>query len=614
TQSSPYQTQSSPYQTQSSPYQTQSSPYQTQSSPYQTQSSPYQTHSSPSQPKLYGTIKPDKRDSGESFTKTNISRAMTMPLTPPPDSDRFPARSFSVSNHSNEKFDGIHEHDVLTDDILNMLSPVMVTSPAAKRRTTVDDYFGKPEAPDARTLERNDSGTSTVSTAYSIASSDCSVATSVSSAPSVGQSTSDCDRSPAAPRRPINVSNGWRTTSFHNNPASPAQPPVTVERDRHSSEFSTLLLTRTRSCESSIYSAYPPAPIAEPHIPMSPEDARRITFPFGPASDKEKGDYSQQHSAPFGGVIVARPSVYDAAKNVSVSSLGTVSSGFSGPLSTIGDVPDKVHRTEALQYGGPNSLWNTMINPSSDEEIRIKILTSFFNNNGSPNIAKPTVNEGTLLYGHGLIHAAIITKSVKVLAFVLQAGANPDAVSLCATDEDKVTPIFLAAKMDFVEGIKLLVEYRGSIMNAVGPRKKTAFIGAAESGSSAALRQLIQFSSMLGWVNIPDAIGITALHWAAWFNQVDCVRILITEGKVNCEVSDKDGETPLHYAAKRGHVELIVALIHEFDMNVNVTLSKKVGTPLDVAKKCNKRAAENILKNLGGMTQKEVSKIWKKKK
>ncbi|RUP44371.1 hypothetical protein BC936DRAFT_149565 [Jimgerdemannia flammicorona] len=271
-------------------------------------------------------------------------------------------------------------------------------------------------------------------------------------------------------------------------------------------------------------------------------------------------------------------------------------------------------REQVLEFGGSTTLWTTLSTRNSDQELCIKFVNSHLRE-CSPNIAKPTTNEGIILYGYGLLHTAIVLKSLPLLSTLLQAGANPNAMSLCAVEDDKCTPLYLAAKVDWVEGLNLLVQYGADVGNALGhgSKKKTAFIVAAEMGRQNALRALIQAGAHGGWVNAPDALSITPVHWACWYNHLECVRILLSEGRASAELANKEGQTPLHFAASRGHVEIIACLVQEFRVSPNFTVGK-MGTPLDAAKKANKKLAEQALRGFGGATYRDLQKSLKGRK
>ncbi|RUS20550.1 hypothetical protein BC937DRAFT_94962 [Endogone sp. FLAS-F59071] len=297
----------------------------------------------------------------------------------------------------------------------------------------------------------------------------------------------------------------------------------------------------------------------------------------------------------------------------SVASIASTSTGMDPQFSISNPLIFNNRRSQPLELGGTITLWTALDSRNnSGEELYVKLVSSNIKD-CSPNIAKGTPNEGTLLYGYGLIHASIILKSISLLGVLLQAGANPDAMSLCALDDDKVTPLYLAAKLEWVDGLNLLVQYGADVRHALGAGKfkKTAFTIAAELGKLESLRALIIASQQGGWVNVPDGNQITPLHWACWHNHLDCVRLLLGEGRANAEVQDREGLTPLHFAAKRGHADIITCLVQDFRVNPNFTFNKKTGTPLDVAKRGgaqSSKRAEDELRRWGGMTYKDMQK------
>ena len=59
-------------------------------------------------------------------------------------------------------------------------------------------------------------------------------------------------------------------------------------------------------------------------------------------------------------------------------------------------------------------------------------------------------------------------------------------------------------------------------------------------------------------VNTPQADGTTALHWAAHYNDVETVRLLLRAG-ANPGVTNRFGASPLSEAALSGNAELIKA-------------------------------------------------------
>ena len=75
--------------------------------------------------------------------------------------------------------------------------------------------------------------------------------------------------------------------------------------------------------------------------------------------------------------------------------------------------------------------------------------------------------------------------------------------------------------------------------------ERPAVIDAARNGDHAALRALIQKKAD---VNQPEADGATALHWAAYRDDLESVDLLITAG-ANVNAANDLGATPLWNAS-----------------------------------------------------------------
>lgn len=61
-------------------------------------------------------------------------------------------------------------------------------------------------------------------------------------------------------------------------------------------------------------------------------------------------------------------------------------------------------------------------------------------------------------------------------------------------------------------------------------------------------------------VNVPDAEGMSALHWAAHWDDLDTARLLLRAG-ANAKVANRYGVTPLHEACTVGNVAMVEALL-----------------------------------------------------
>src|SRR3954471_22283155 len=90
---------------------------------------------------------------------------------------------------------------------------------------------------------------------------------------------------------------------------------------------------------------------------------------------------------------------------------------------------------------------------------------------------------------------------------------------------------------------------------------------AAENKNSAAVRMLLEEKSN---VNAPQADGMTALHWAAYHDDLDTVKQLLAFG-ADAKVTNRYGVTPISLACTNGNTSIVEALL-EAGADANATL------------------------------------------
>jgi ankyrin repeat protein len=119
--------------------------------------------------------------------------------------------------------------------------------------------------------------------------------------------------------------------------------------------------------------------------------------------------------------------------------------------------------------------------------------------------------------------------------------------------------------------------------------ERPAVIDAAKSGDRAALRALIAKKAD---VNQPEGDGATALHWAAYRDDLESVKLLLTAGaKVNA--ANDLGATPLWNACTNGGASVAKRLL-EAGANPNLVLVAGE-TPLMAAARAGKAAVAELL-------------------
>ena len=112
-------------------------------------------------------------------------------------------------------------------------------------------------------------------------------------------------------------------------------------------------------------------------------------------------------------------------------------------------------------------------------------------------------------------------------------------------------------------------------------------------GDSAAVRALL---TQKADVNLPQADGATALHWAVYREDLAMTDLLIQAG-ANVKVANREGSTPLSLACLNGNAALIESLL-KAGANPNETLPRGE-TALMMASRTGNLAAMNLLLDRG---------------
>src|SRR5437667_11683530 len=87
---------------------------------------------------------------------------------------------------------------------------------------------------------------------------------------------------------------------------------------------------------------------------------------------------------------------------------------------------------------------------------------------------------------------------------------------------------------------------------------RSDLVDAAMKGDQAAVRTLLEQHAD---VNVPQADGATALHWAVFRGDKEMVDILIRAG-ANVKAANREGATPLSLACTNGDAAIIAALVN----------------------------------------------------
>ncbi|XP_069787505.1 ankyrin repeat and SOCS box protein 3 isoform X2 [Narcine bancroftii] len=162
--------------------------------------------------------------------------------------------------------------------------------------------------------------------------------------------------------------------------------------------------------------------------------------------------------------------------------------------------------------------------------------------------------------GETALHLAAKHGHLEIVRILLQAGANPDAIT-----NENVTPLFLATEKGYIAVVRILLKYGARINGFHSACLWSVVHQAAYQGHLEVLKFLLGKGADK---ESKDDYGITPLFLAAQYGKLESLRILVQHGSnVNCQAYDK--ATPLFIAAQEGHVECVELLLsHGADANL----------------------------------------------
>ena len=148
--------------------------------------------------------------------------------------------------------------------------------------------------------------------------------------------------------------------------------------------------------------------------------------------------------------------------------------------------------------------------------------------------------------------------------------------------------MMLRTTMPRVAGIVFLVLPVAAF--SAGP---PAVADAVMRGDTASVRQLVEQHAD---VNVPQADGATALHWAVFHSDKEMLELLLRAG-ANPKAANREGSTPLWLASINGNAAIIAALVNAgADPNEHLPLGR---TPLMAASRTGNVDAMKVLLDHG---------------
>ncbi|KAI8639241.1 ankyrin repeat-containing domain protein [Parasitella parasitica] len=254
---------------------------------------------------------------------------------------------------------------------------------------------------------------------------------------------------------------------------------------------------------------------------------------------------------------------------------------------------------------------------------------NFVRRGGNPNLAKNSETVENVKEGYSLLHALIAIQNKEAIKMVIDLGANTNVYPITAKKEDKISPLALAAKTGYMNGVRLLLE-RGSanLHESRGPYGENVLHAAVQSGSDEMVGYILRASgnALLGMrddngtyiasqrkrtfhnVFLYMYLGASPLHYACIVGKTRIITLFVRDYQAQPDPRDKKGETPLHYAVRNQKLKAIQKLVGEFGVYPNPYILKQVPTPLDLAKRGGLKAIAEYLRGEGAKTTKEMEK------
>ncbi|KAG0174969.1 hypothetical protein DFQ28_003450 [Apophysomyces sp. BC1034] len=274
------------------------------------------------------------------------------------------------------------------------------------------------------------------------------------------------------------------------------------------------------------------------------------------------------------------------------------------------EVPKDLKNAELI-FACTDGFWDTIARGKSDKTTVDGLVSKYLQRGGNPNVAKITPTLESVKEGYSLVHALVVVRNISALKRVIDSDANLGVYPLSKNDEDHYSPVVLAAKLGYLDCLRLLIE-KGhvDVLKSYGPKQQTALHAAIEQDMLDVIIYLLQLHPRL--LTCLDVAGATPLHYACMNGKTRLVTLLVRDCRVASTQGDHKGETPLHYAVRYRQPKIVAKLVGDLGVYPNPYVLKQVLTPLDLAKSLNQKAITNYLKGAGAKTTKEMEKMYRK--
>ncbi|CAG9319899.1 unnamed protein product [Blepharisma stoltei] len=186
-------------------------------------------------------------------------------------------------------------------------------------------------------------------------------------------------------------------------------------------------------------------------------------------------------------------------------------------------------------------------------------------NSSSPSVLSRIINENPDLFDKSeekanasMLFHAILEDNKKFVEFLLSKGVNPNI-----TNKIGETPLHHAADNSLLEIASLLIRY-GANPNSVTIEGEIPLHNAAFRGDKYMVELLLSNNSEPNKKN--NFLGRTPLHYAAEYNSIDCISLLLKYFADKC-IRDNDGNLAYDLASEPEAKELLKLQSHHVKIN-----------------------------------------------
>jgi ankyrin repeat protein len=162
---------------------------------------------------------------------------------------------------------------------------------------------------------------------------------------------------------------------------------------------------------------------------------------------------------------------------------------------------------------------------------------------------------------------ACIHNQVEIVNLLL-AKRGDLGLAINIVDNSGDNALVSAAFYGYIDIVKLLLDHPDVNPNVVGVYG-TALMNGSRGRSPGVVKLLLDHKGIDVNVRSNSGHGKTALSEAAYFNSVECAKLLLERHDINVNIPDRDGRTAFHHACYEGSSEIIKLILERDNIDPN---------------------------------------------